>query len=240
MITGNTVIALLFLTFSIVYGLKAREIELYFGDAEAIFTAWTFPNFLAILGGIVALAMLLLPSKGKPSLDAETLVGFDWPRVIALCVAMVAYGLTIMTVGFLNSTTLFLIAGFVILGERHVEPALAGIDPRRLDARLRHLPRPFLSMRTQGSVNHPGPMKSRPRSSSQAAPRAKEWTIRRPAARPGWPSGPGHSSRNSPILQWPANTRSGPKGRVSKKGRARQFTFQPPAIAFFDRTAPAV
>ncbi len=32
-------------------------------------------------------------------------------------------------------------------------------------------------------------------------------TIRRPVARPGWPSGPGHSSWNGQSLQHRANTR---------------------------------
>src|SRR5258705_9659168 len=51
-------------------------------------------------------------------------------------------------------------------------------------------------MRTLGSVNHPGPMKSRSRSCYAAAPKAGVGTIRRSAAWLGWPPGPGHSSWN--------------------------------------------
>src|SRR5579863_3699986 len=48
--------------------------------------------------------------------------------------------------------------------DRHIELAFAGIDTGANHAMLAHLPRPFLVMRTQGSFNHPGPMKCRPRS----------------------------------------------------------------------------
>ena len=75
MITRDRVVALLFLAFSVAYGLMAQDIELYFGDEEAIFTARTFPTFLAIVGSLFALLMLLLPAQGKPSLDAETVKG---------------------------------------------------------------------------------------------------------------------------------------------------------------------
>ena len=51
-----------------------------------------------------------------------------------------------------------------------VERAFAGVDPGGQSDMLCHLPRPFLAMRTQGSVNHPGPMKRRPRSRSGTAP----------------------------------------------------------------------
>jgi len=55
-------------------------------------------------------------------------------------------------------------------------------------------------MRTLGSVNHPGLMKSRSRSCSPTARKALEPTIRRPAARPGRPPGPSHSFRNDRNL----------------------------------------
>src|SRR6266550_241774 len=76
-------------------------------------------------------------------------------------------------------------------GQRHIELGFAGIDAGGIDVILTHLRRPFLAMRTLGSVNHPGPMKSRPRSRSGAAHHAKEHTIRRPAIRLGPSSEPG-------------------------------------------------
>jgi len=58
-------------------------------------------------------------------------------------------------------------------------------------------------MRTQGSFNHPGPMKSRSWSGSPTAQKALERTIRRSAPHSGWPPGVGRSSWNDrriPIL----------------------------------------
>jgi len=87
-------------------------------------------------------------------------------------------------------------------GERHIELALAGVDAGADHAMLAHLRRPFLVMRTLGSFNHPGPMKSRSRSCSGTAQKAAVRTIRRSAARPGWPPGSGRSSRNDPKYRF--------------------------------------
>jgi len=53
-------------------------------------------------------------------------------------------------------------------------------------------------MRTLGSFNHPGLMKSRPRSCYRTQPsRLRCASIRRPAVRPGRPPRPDRSFRNS-------------------------------------------
>ena len=109
-----------------------------------------------------------------------------------------------------------------LAGQRHVKRALAGIDPSCSDVMLHHLPRPLLAMRTLSSVNHTGPMKSRSRSCSGTALAAMERTIRRPAARPGWPSGPGRSSRNRRNLHCLANTRSAHLARL--EGSVQRLT----------------
>src|SRR5947209_7012803 len=98
-----------------------------------------------------------------------------------------------------------LIRAFV---DRHVQLVLAGIDPGAHGAILAHLLRPFLVMRTLGSFNHPGPMKSRSRSCSAAALVARERAIRRPATCSGCAPGAGHSSRNARTIPIRANTRS--------------------------------
>src|SRR5213592_101732 len=98
-----------------------------------------------------------------------------------------------------------LIRAFV---DRHVQLVLAGIDPGAHGVMLAHLLRPFLVMRTLGSFNHPGPMKSRSRSCSAAALVARERAIRRPATCSGCAPGAGHSSRNARTIPIRANTRS--------------------------------
>src|SRR5437773_1001583 len=90
-----------------------------------------------------------------------------------------------------------LIRAFV---DRHVQLVLAGIDPGAHGVMLAHLLRPFLVMRTLGSFNHPGPMKSRSRSCSAAALVARERAIRRPATCSGCAPGAGHSSRNARTI----------------------------------------
>src|SRR5438105_1897015 len=65
-------------------------------------------------------------------------------------------------------------------------------------------------MRTLGSFNHSGPMKSRSRSCYDNSPLGL-WrvAIRRPAAWLGWPPEPGHSSWNGRTLTLGADTRAG-------------------------------
>src|SRR5207248_2620904 len=121
-----------------------------------------------------------------------------------------------------------LIRAFV---DRHVQLVLAGIDPGAHGAILAHLRRPFLVMRTLGSFNHPGPMKSRSRSCSPAALVAREPPIRRPAARSRRPPGPGRSSRNTSTIAIRANTRSRAIAdlvRVRELSYAASRTMRPP------------
>src|SRR5882672_4486311 len=47
-----------------------------------------------------------------------------------------------------------------MLLDRHIELAFAGVDAGADYGMLAHLRRPFLVMRTLGSFNHPGPMKT--------------------------------------------------------------------------------
>src|SRR5436189_274087 len=59
--------------------------------------------------------------------------------------------------------------------DRYIELVFAGIDPGADHARLAHLRRPFLVMRTYSSFNHPGPMKNRPRSCYEGSPKGCGW-----------------------------------------------------------------
>ena len=62
----------------------------------------------------LSLTLLLKPGPGEGIKTA----GFRWGRAGLLCALMVAYGLAVRPAGFLISTSLFLIAGFLVLGER--------------------------------------------------------------------------------------------------------------------------
>lgn len=114
MLTRDRIGALLLLAFSIVYGLRTFAIPLLPFQADAAFTARTMPTALAVLGIVLALVLLFKPG-GERGFD---LAGFQWRRAAFICALMVAYGFTVRPFGFLISTSLFLIFGFVILGER--------------------------------------------------------------------------------------------------------------------------
>ena len=63
---------------------------------------------------MLSLVLLVKPGSGTTA-DVS---GFQWKRAGLICLLMVLYGLTIRSGGFLISTSLFLIGGFLILGER--------------------------------------------------------------------------------------------------------------------------
>ena len=73
---------------------------------------------LAWFGSIIAFLIVVLPSRDTESADAATIRRLDWRHVLPLLVLMILYGLTIRSVGFFVSTSVFLLAGFLILGER--------------------------------------------------------------------------------------------------------------------------
>jgi putative tricarboxylic transport membrane protein len=115
--TRDRLSALIFLGLSVAYGVLAFQIELFPGSEYEAFTARTMPIGLAVVGSVVALLILVAPSKH----DAEgqtRLSGLKWNRAILLCLLMIAYGATITRLGFVVSTTLFLGLGIVLLGER--------------------------------------------------------------------------------------------------------------------------
>lgn len=122
--------ALTILLFSMAYGLLAFKIPLSFMAQNEFFTSRTMPYALAVVGIVLSLLILVLPTAdpaGKKTLKEET-HGMDWKKAILLVVAMVAYGLVMRWLGFIIASVLFLNAGFYILGERKIKKmALASI-----------------------------------------------------------------------------------------------------------------
>ncbi len=114
MLTNDRIGGLLLLAFSVAYGLLTFDIPLLPFQAQAAFTARTMPEALSILGIILSLTMIVKPSSNA----RPEVAGFLWGRGAVICLVMVIYGLTVRPGGFLISTSLFLIAGILILGER--------------------------------------------------------------------------------------------------------------------------
>lgn len=106
--------ALLLLAFCGFYWFHATDIRLLPFQKTAAFTAQTMPYALSVLGIALALALLVFPS-GKDGLDLR---GFKWSIGVAMLVLMVFYGVTIRPLGFILSTSLFLMIGYYALGER--------------------------------------------------------------------------------------------------------------------------
>ena len=116
MITGNRISALLLLTLSVGYFVMSYNIELYPGSEEEWINARTFPKYIGGAAILLSILILILPSEEEDGLAKWST--YDWLRPGLLCGLMVLYGLTIKSVGFLLSTTAFLIAGYLVLGER--------------------------------------------------------------------------------------------------------------------------
>jgi putative tricarboxylic transport membrane protein len=112
--------ALILLLFSVSYGLLASKITLTFLSQQETFTARTMPYALSVMGVVLSLAILVLPTTdpaGKSSLGEET-KGMDWLTAILLVVLMLVFGLTMKWLGFIIASIFFLLIGFWILGER--------------------------------------------------------------------------------------------------------------------------
>ncbi len=113
------------LAFSLGYGVLSFRIPLLAFQAEAAFTARSMPQALALLGAVLSLILLIKPG----STAGPQVAGFRWGGVALLCVLMVLYGLSVRPAGFLISTSLFLMGGFVVLGERRIWLILAASVP---------------------------------------------------------------------------------------------------------------
>lgn len=106
-----------FLAFSLAYGWQAQQIEMFDWQAVEPFTPRTYPTLLAGAGFVLSLIQLIKALRAR-AVHEESWRGFDWGRVALLVLAMVIYGALFTPLGFIASTTLFLAAGYYILGER--------------------------------------------------------------------------------------------------------------------------
>ncbi len=106
--------ALFMLAFCLFYWWKIGDIRLLPFQANQAFTARTMPEALAMLGTALSLAILIFPSNR----EVLSWRGLNWPLALAFLALMSAYGFTVRPLGFLLSTSLFLMIGFFMLGER--------------------------------------------------------------------------------------------------------------------------
>ena len=123
--------ALVMLLFSAAYGWLTTRIPMSFLAQQETFNSRTMPYGLAVLGMILSLLILVLPTvdeEGRLTLK-EVCAGLDWRRAISLVVLMVVYGLIMKWTGFVIASILFLLVGFYLLGERRWKVMLLAAVP---------------------------------------------------------------------------------------------------------------
>jgi len=118
-------IALVFLVISVAYGYAAFTYQLLPFERNMSFNPNTMPMVLSVLGA--GLALLIIISK-KPVADADgnvlgdinvaRLGDYKFGQALALIGAMLLYAVALRPIGFLASTTLFVMGTSWILGER--------------------------------------------------------------------------------------------------------------------------
>jgi putative tricarboxylic transport membrane protein len=115
---------LFFLALFVCYGVTALAIPLDFMSAQDTFNARTLPVAVSIAGSLVSLLLILLTGTppghaGEAEPLVDTRLDFNWLTTMLLVLLMFLYGLVLDYLGFLIATSLFLAAGYWIMGERH-------------------------------------------------------------------------------------------------------------------------
>ncbi|MEM6986433.1 MAG: tripartite tricarboxylate transporter TctB family protein [Pseudomonadota bacterium] len=121
--TLDRFIGLLFLVGSAVYGYIAfvtMEANLLPFERNMSFLPNTLPKWLSVAGVITALLVIINAGNKNetPDFDLSDLSQYKPGQVFALLGMMVVYALALRPIGFVIATSLFLMGGSYILGER--------------------------------------------------------------------------------------------------------------------------
>ena len=112
---------LLLLVFSVAYLRHAWVLPLDPTATDDAFTARTLPIGLAVAAIVFSFLQLLLSARAKTGARISDAVrGYQWRPMLSLVAVMAVYSLVFDKLGFALSSFLFLLFGFVILGERRV------------------------------------------------------------------------------------------------------------------------
>jgi len=120
--TKTRVGSLFFLLFSAIYFYQSFNIHLLPGSHYEAMTARTFPYYLGIVGMLISGLMLLftyIKVDVEDLFDWENLKTYDFKKGAYFIIAMIFYGFTIRTLGFIIATIIFLAIGFRILEEKN-------------------------------------------------------------------------------------------------------------------------
>ena len=123
---GDIVAALVLFAVFAAYGLGARQIDVFPGQELEPFKPRTLPITLSLLGMLFC-ALRIVGALRRPQSEGPPWRSFEWGRTGLLLLAMAGYGLSMTSLGFIVATSLFLIAGILVLGERR--PLFAVVLP---------------------------------------------------------------------------------------------------------------
>ncbi len=111
---------ILLLIFCIVYAYLSQQIKLLPFQANGAFTPRTMPEVLSVLGiGLSTLVIAFPANNDRPQLSE-----LNWKLGLVFLALMSVYGFMVRPAGFLISTSMFLIIGFGLLGERSIAKLL--------------------------------------------------------------------------------------------------------------------
>jgi len=108
-LSADRIAALLFLAVFAAYGIGGSGIRAAL-DSDIVGPGF-FPGIIAVLGAILALALLFQPREGEP----RPLMNFD-PMALAPVALLLFYVLVLEYIGFALATVVFLVAAFKYLG----------------------------------------------------------------------------------------------------------------------------
>ena len=133
LLNRDRVSGLIFLLACLIYGYQTTQIQLFPGDEYEAFTARTLP-YLLTFAGIVMSLLLIVMSPSRPCADnscpeQSSDQGLDWRLLGSFVILMVGYGIGLTWLGFVLATSLFLLIGFWLLGERRKAVLLGASFP---------------------------------------------------------------------------------------------------------------
>ena len=122
LLNRDRVSGLIFLLACLIYGYQTTQIQLFPGDEYEAFTARTLPYLLTFAGIVMSLLLIVMspsrPCSDNSSLEQSSDQDLDWRLLGSFVILMVGYGIGLTWLGFVLATSLFLLIGFWLLGER--------------------------------------------------------------------------------------------------------------------------
>ena len=124
--TKNAIGSIFFLAFSGFYFFNVFSIKKMPGNQFEVMTASTFPFYLGLAGIVISLLILILSYVKKETdfLSMDYLKSLDFKTTLYFVLAMMFYGFTIRSLGFIIATIIFLCIGFVLLKEKNIKRIL--------------------------------------------------------------------------------------------------------------------